>query len=287
MSEHKFTRRSFLKLFFGSVVGSTAMGFGGYKYASRVEPDWVKVEQVKLTLPRLSPTFNGYTIAQISDIHKDKWMTPARLDPIIEKVNALEADTIAITGDFFSVNPSVYYDEMVASLSKLKAKDFTIGVLGNHDHWTDPVTVRAVLEDSGVNDISNTLKTLKSGNSQLHFAGVDDYWVREARLDLVLEQLPADGCAILLAHEPDFADISAPTRRFDLQISGHSHGGQVNIPIYGPPITPQYGEKYPIGLYEIEEMLLYTNRGVGVIPPRVRFNCRPEITLFKLLSPNA
>jgi len=108
----------------------------------------------------------------------------------------------------------------------------------------------------------------------LHVAGVDDVWERQDRLDLVLKATPEAGAAILLAHEPDFADVSAATRRFDLQISGHSHGGQVIIPLRGPPLLPRYAKKYPMGLCQVGSMMQYTNRGVGMVPPRVRFNCR-------------
>jgi len=111
---------------------------------------------------------------------------------------------------------------------------------------------------------------------------VDDILYKMNRLDQVLASLPADGAAILLAHEPDFADTSAAAGRFDLQISGHTHGGQINLPLIGPPILPEMGQKYPSGLYNIGDMLLYTNRGVGVTTVNARFNCRPEITVFTL-----
>jgi predicted MPP superfamily phosphohydrolase len=116
----------------------------------------------------------------------------------------------------------------------------------------------------------------------LHFCGIDDHWERKDRLDLVLEDTPDEGAAILLAHEPDFADISVKSMRFDLQLSGHSHGGQVVLPFIGPPVLPLYGRKYPLGLYNIDPMYLYTNRGLGMVHPQVRFNCRPEITTFTL-----
>jgi predicted MPP superfamily phosphohydrolase len=103
-------------------------------------------------------------------------------------------------------------------------------------------------------------------------------------MDQVLKRLPEDGAAILLAHEPDFADISARTGRFDLQISGHTHGGQIRLPMIGFPYLPRFGRKYPRGLYKVGNMLQYTNRGVGMVHLPVRFNSRPEITLFTLSS---
>ena len=102
------------------------------------------------------------------------------------------------------------------------------------------------------------------------------------RLDQVLDKLTDDSPAILLAHEPDFADISSKTGRFAMQVSGHSHGGQVIVPFHGPLVLPYLGQKYPKGLYRLGQMVQYTNRGVGMIYPYVRFNCPPEITLFVL-----
>jgi predicted MPP superfamily phosphohydrolase len=133
-------------------------------------------------------------------------------------------------------------------------------------------------------NLSNEVYTLSQDGEELHIAGVDDIWEKQDRLDLVLEKLPDAGAAILLAHEPDFADQSADTGRFDLQLSGHSHGGQVVIPFVGAPLLPYLGMKYPSGLYRVGTMWQYTNRGVGMARLKVRFNCRPEITVFTLES---
>jgi predicted MPP superfamily phosphohydrolase len=113
---------------------------------------------------------------------------------------------------------------------------------------------------------------------------VDDIWEGAPRLDEVTAQLSDNGAAILLAHEPDFADTSAATGRFDLQLSGHTHGGQVVLPFMGAPILPYLGRKYGSGLYKVGEMLQYTNRGVGMARLPIRINCPPEITLFVLES---
>jgi predicted MPP superfamily phosphohydrolase len=104
------------------------------------------------------------------------------------------------------------------------------------------------------------------------------------RLNQVLAQLTANDAAILLVHEPDYADVSAGTGKFDLQVSGHSHGGQIVVPFYGPPILPESGQKYPGGLYKVGNMFQYTNRGVGMDRFPIRINCPPEITVFELKS---
>jgi predicted MPP superfamily phosphohydrolase len=158
----------------------------------------------------------------------------------------------------------------------------SFGILGNHDYWTNASAIREMLKSSDIVDLTNSVFTLSRGTQTLHFCGVDDIWEGNVQLYDVVEKLPDDSAAILLAHEPDFADVSAETGRFDLQISGHSHGGQVIIPFYGPPILPYLGQKYPKGLYQVGNMLQYTNRGVGMIDPAVRFNCPPEITIFQL-----
>jgi predicted MPP superfamily phosphohydrolase len=87
-----------------------------------------------------------------------------------------------------------------------------------------------------------------------------------------------------MSHEPDFADAAAHSGRFDLQLSGHSHGGQVRHPLVGAPWLPKYARKYPLGGYTVDGMPLYTNRGLGMPPPRLRFRCRPEITTITLLA---
>jgi hypothetical protein len=248
--------------------------------------NWVDITQIELALPRLSPAFHGYRIAQISDFHYGTWLSRQKLAQVVGLVNQQAPDLIAITGDFVSYHVGRFSDELVDELGKLSAKDGTVAVLGNHDHWNDPQLIRNILDEAGIRDLSNSLHTLKRGTAVLHLCGVDDYMVAMDRLDLVLTRLPSDGAAILLAHEPDFADISAGAKRFDLQISGHSHGGQMVFPILGAPFLPEYARKYSSGLYKIDGMLQYTNRGLGTAEFQVRLNCRPEITIFTLHAVN-
>jgi len=114
---------------------------------------------------------------------------------------------------------------------------------------------------------------------------VDDVWERHADLEKALKGVPTGATVVLLAHEPDYADEVAADGRVSLQLSGHSHGGQVRLPFIGPPFLPYLGRKYPAGLYRVGEMWLYVNRGVGLVRPAVRFNCRPEVTLLRLRQP--
>ncbi len=256
------------------------MALGGLRYARRHWGlDWFEINYLDLTLPRLAPEFHGYRLLQISDIHMDGWMTQARLAAIVDLVNRLQPDLVAITGDFVTYAPQRFVADLRVALARLTPTDGAAVVLGNHDHRERPELLRQLFHELGLLDLNNAVHTLRRGRASLHLAGVDDVRAGAARLDDVLAQLPPTGCAILLAHEPDFADTAAASGRFDLQLSGHSHGGQIVLPFIGPPILPRLGRKYPAGLYTVRDMTLYTNRGLGVIP---RVNCRPEISVFTL-----
>ena len=282
MNERGIYRRVLL----GAALGVLLLG--GLVYVRKVEPEDVQVVPVSLVLPRLDAVFDGYRIAQISDIHADGWMTPGRVLSLVNLVNAEAPDLVAITGDLatYSRFRSLirHASRLVAPLQRLQATDGVVAVLGNHDHKTDARTVRRVLAASGVIELHNAVLTLRRGGESLYLCGVDDLKEGAPRLDRALERLSEEGAAVLLAHEPDFADESAATGRFDLQLSGHSHGGQVGVPLLRYPFLPKLSRKYPTGLYRVGDMFLYTNRGLGA-HPRFRFNCRPEITVFTLRSP--
>lgn len=247
--------------------------------------DWVDIVQLDLELPRLPSMFRGYRIVQISDLHIGTWMTIEKLEGTIEMVNRLSPDLIAITGDFVSHHPQKHLGGIKHALKRLKAKDTVLAVLGNHDHWTDAALIRSELVEAGIEVLCNQIYSINRKHNRIHIAGVDDYYVQKDQLDVVLAQLPADELSILLVHEPDFFEKSVETGAFDLQISGHSHGGQILLPYIGPLYLPKYGRNYPSGLYKVNGMYLYTNRGLGTAELQVRLNCPPEITLFCLQAP--
>lgn len=270
------------QLFRRGIAWASATAVVGIAYSTLIEPGWIEVTRLSLALPRLAPAFCGYRIVQLSDIHMGDWMNAARLDDVVCLANEQSPDLIAITGDFVTRRGGSHMRDFVCGLSRLKARDGVMAVLGNHDHWSGAQAVRDVLAASGVCELANDARTLNRGGTHLHIAGVDDIIAGCDRLDLVLARLPADGAAILLAHEPDFADESAASGRFALQLSGHTHGGQIVAPLIGPLLLPSLGRRYPTGCYHVGGMIQYTNRGVGVVSPFVRINCRPEITVFEL-----
>jgi uncharacterized protein len=246
------------------------------------QADDFEIVDLSLEIPGLAAEFDGYRIVQISDLHLGHWLSPDRLDGVVKLVNQQEPDLVVMTGDFVSYVLKGIIDRMTAAFTELKPKEATLAIMGNHDHWMGPENIRAVFEASGVIELANDVFTIQRGDDRLYIAGIDDVTVGAHDLEAVLEKLPEDGPAILLAHEPDYADTSAQTGRFALQLSGHSHGGQIVLPKIGALLRGPGFFKYPNGLYQVGEMKQYTNRGVGTHVFRVRYNCPPEITVLTL-----
>lgn len=297
-------------------------------YIYEIEPQWIEVKKIDLTLPHLSEEFENWKILQVSDIHINDWMTEDRLKSIVNLINQQQADIIVLTGDYFSQNGSYsarlneqvipripYANEhpnlirrilhklgiasinpkrrksfeddkqiLINALSELKPLKKSFAVLGNHDYGTNNLLVREALKESKIMTLRNQVYTIENNNNYLNIIGIDDVLFGRNNLDLVLKRLPEKGANIVLVHEPDFAVSVWKTHRFQLQLSGHSHGGQVRIPFRKYTFLPPYGQKFPNGLYRFSDFYLYTNRGVGMAYPYIRFNCRPEITIFTLHS---
>jgi hypothetical protein len=207
----------------------------------------------------------------------------------VTEVNELRPHLVVLTGDFVShplgkpagMEGARYIEPCAEALQGLRADYGRYAILGNHDHWNHPATVRNHLDLVKFPVLLNNAVTLEKDNARLWLAGVDDVMSGTPDIEKALRRVPAGEPVVLLAHEPDFADHVAQ-HPVDLQLSGHSHGGQVRLPWMGAPILPLLGKKYPMGLYRVGNMQLYTNRGFGVINPPVRFNCPPEITLITL-----
>jgi predicted MPP superfamily phosphohydrolase len=204
------------------------------------------------------------------------------LEGVIQIIDEEEADMIVITGDFVSYTLDRPLQHLSDTLSGLHARDGVFAVRGNHDCWTDPERVSATIEEAGIVELRNDHVRVERGGDRFYVAGVDDVYDGRADLEEVIARLPEDGPAILLAHEPDFADTSAATGRFALQLSGHSHGGQLSFPLVGPLFLPHLGKKYHRGLYRVGDMSLFTNRGLGTTALQLRVRCRPEIAVATL-----
>ncbi len=249
----------------------------------KFNPKNIDLVEIDIELNDLSWNFNNFRILNLTDIHLGQWINPEYLDELIDYVNTLNVDLITLTGDYFSYVIEGYEKSLENSLKKLDAPYGKVGVLGNHDHWMSSDKIREIFKNSDIIDLSNDVITLEKDGDRINICGVDSCTVCADDLDKVIAKMPKNIPNILLAHEPDFAKESSQTNLFDLQISGHSHGGQFIIPKFETtPFRGPNSTKYPVGLYKVGNMIQYTSKGLGTNSFRVRINCKPEITIITL-----
>lgn len=254
-------------------------------------PNFPRVVRREFVLPRLAERLDGFTIALLSDFHYDPIFSIHPLRAAIPMVNGLRPDLIVLTGDFVS-KPRFGRPKKAARaaepcaqlLSYMTAPYGLWAVLGNHDNDTDPDFVTAALEAHGIRVLANQSHPIERDGARFWLAGLNDVFSDEADVPDSLQGVPLGEAVIMLVHEPDFADIVC---RFpvDLQLSGHSHGGQVRFPFLPPLYLPEWARKYVWGTYRVGALTLYTNPGLGTIEVPVRLNCPPEITFVTLRSP--
>ncbi|MYC96055.1 MAG: metallophosphoesterase [Caldilineaceae bacterium SB0661_bin_32] len=282
MSNFMLTRRRLLQL----AGAAAATGAAGLGYAGTFEPAWVELREITITLPGLAERLAGFSIAQISDIHLSRFTSASELLAAVTRVNQLQPDVVVLTGDFVG-HEARYAAGLIEPLRILEPPAYA--VYGNHDLWTDREAVRAALAETPVTLLVNQKVEAAPG---LIIAGLDDAWSGHPRPQVALAGSPSEYTNLLLCHEPDYIDtIRSQEAPVALQLSGHSHGGQVRLPSTRPdgfglatraPVLPHMATRYPIGHYRVGSYQLYTNRGLGVWPLPFRFNCRPEITYLTL-----
>ena len=249
---------------------------------SLVEPRWVRVTRCRIAVPALPPEFEGTTVALLTDIHHGQYLAIGRVRSVVERTNALGADVVALGGDYVYRGPQ-YIEPSIAELGKLRAKLGVYAVLGNHDHWEGADRTRAALAAAAIRELTNTGVWLTKGSARIRLCGVDDLWEGRQDLTAALGDCGDAEAAILLSHNPDYVEEIRDSR-VRLVLSGHTHGGQVNVPLVGPLVLPsRYGSKYAAGLVKTPHTQVFVSRGIGTIRPPVRFNCRPEIVLITLV----
>jgi predicted MPP superfamily phosphohydrolase len=276
----------------GAALGALAVaGDGIFFQANR--PQLVSIE---VPLSRLADCWDGFRIAQLSDLHYDNHFSVVPIRKAIDIINRLQPDLVVATGDFVT-SPHVsrrwsagvrvgkaaakIIEPCAQLLAQIRAGSGTIAALGNHDVDTDATHIIEVLQSHEIPVLRNRSVPLEREGKRLWLAGVDDVLAGKPRLDLALKGIPPDEPVVLLAHEPDWADYVA-NHPVDLQLSGHSHGGQIRIPFIGAPYLPALARKYPWGLRQIGRLALYTNVGIGTIDVPIRLDCPPEVTLITL-----
>jgi uncharacterized protein len=278
------TRRQFLQL--AAAAGALAVAGDSLLF----EPNLPRVVRQDFALRRWPERMDGFTIALLSDFHYDPYCSVHPLRAAIGMVNNLRPDLIVLTGDFVSVplfgdtRKGAFDAEPCARLLRqMTAAHGVWAVMGNHDEGTDREIVNRALQAESIRVLANQSEAIERDGARIWLAGVNDVLSHTADLSQTLRKVPATEAVILLAHEPDFADEAS---RFpvDLQLSGHSHGGQIRLPLLPPLYLPSMAKKYVLGTYQVGPLPLYTNAGLGTVGVPLRFNCPPEITLLTLCS---
>lgn len=260
-------------------VGVLLLGY----YAVIFEPNNIKIEKQVITIKNLPPSFDGIKIVQLSDFHS-LWFG-SRERKVLVLLEKLNPDFIFITGDFVDPLTKLITDKEFKSVRVFwqelgkRYKNRIFGVLGNHDS----ALVKNLLKESGITILDNKRKKLTLDKEFIFLIGIGHPWMSRNNLSKVMAGIEEEKPKILLAHGPEIIE-EAKKEKIDLVLVGHTHGGQVNIPILGKLIQPlsEEGRRYTRGLFKLNSTYLYVNRGVGTSFFPVRFNCPPEITLITL-----
>ena len=277
----RLSRRTF-------ILGSGVTAAGLALYSGEIARHAIDMVDTTIHIANLPSAFHGFRIAQISDIHLDEFTEPIFLEHVVNRINALQPDLVLVTGDFITRGSLTFISSTHAAyraaeiLSQLKAPQ-TYTVLGNHDVAVSGPLVVGALKSFKIPVLVNQYVPIERGSSRFWLCGADD-GASHPDLDLTLPEKP-DAPVILMVHEPDYADTVVRHPRgksVDLMLSGHSHGGQVRLPFYGPLILPPMGQKYVEGHFRFGQMQLYVNRGIGAVGLPFRFDCPPEITVLTL-----
>ncbi len=284
----KTTRRRFLK---ATLCGAAGLAL----YAGEVERHWIQVSRQEVRIAGLPMAFDGMRIAQLSDLHLDEFTEPFFLRDAIDHVNRLNPDAVFLTGDYvtwgissrsFAEGAAWQCANILAGLN-CRAR---YAILGNHDVMVDSKLVTTALADNGMTVLTNACVPIERAGARFWLAGFDDPVMGNPDPDLAIpsriRNLPHEP-VVALCHAPDYADdllAHAAGKTVQVMLSGHTHGGQVRLPIAGAMQLPPLGKKYVEGWFRLGGLQLYVNRGLGAVGVPFRFDCPPEITLFTLRS---
>ncbi|MEH7117019.1 metallophosphoesterase [Neobacillus vireti] len=285
----KQTRRTFIKRILGSFLAVLGLSSGGYLYANRIEPSLLEITELDIIHPLIPKSFEGIRMIQFSDTHLGFQYNLSQFKKLVTKINALKPDIILFTGDLVD-EPNRYsrVNDLAPILHSLQAPLGKYCIFGNHDHGGYGSEIyRNLMESTNFHVLLNQSAniTLENGSS-FSLIGIDDAMLGNPDLPLALKNVPNNHFKLLLSHAPDLAE-SAAQYPIHWQLSGHSHGGQVKLPLVGALITPPFAQRYPEGLYSMQgkyPLTLYVNRGIGTTRLPFRFMAKPELTIFTLKS---
>lgn len=274
------TRRRFLRAA-GASIGATA---GAGLYAWRVEPEWLELVHRPLPIRGLPASLAGRTLVQISDVHVGARVDDDYVVTAFRRVAELRPDIVVLTGDLISYHPLILQQLRGVYRHFPRGRLATLAILGNHDYgrgWSDSELARRVSEvvqSFGITVLRNQRHDVEG----LEIVGLDDLWAGRFEPQHVLAARDSGRPALVLSHNPDTVDLPVWSRYEGWILSGHTHGGQCKPPFLSPPLLPVRNQRYSAGEFVLSgNRRLYISRGVGHLL-RVRFNVRPEVTIFEL-----
>ncbi|HEX8142154.1 MAG TPA: metallophosphoesterase [Pyrinomonadaceae bacterium] len=278
MSEFKLTRRQFLS----GVAAAPLLAISATSaYAGLVEPGHYELSETDIFIRDLPGSFDGFRIVQVSDVHHSRIVSLAEVRRVVELAQSARPDLVALTGDYTTMYRR-YIEPCAEALGALTAPEGVWAVLGNHDYYTDAQLTTRALERAHISVLGNANTLLRRGSEALQLAGVDDWSWGRTDWARAFHGLDHKRPSVLLSHQPRVLD-HAETRGVSLILSGHTHGGQVRLPLIGSPARFISDEmKYERGLYERGGTQLYVSRGTGVIGLPVRLGSRPEVAVLRL-----
>jgi len=267
--------------------GLVATVGGAAAYARWVEPIWIDIVQRDLPVPGLPVAWEGVRIGLIADLHHGASVPLDYLAEGVDRLAALKPDLVAVAGDFVTGRRHRYAEAVAGLFEGLSPPLGVFACLGNHDYGVvRPVksakaqAVADALPRAGVRVLRNEAVHLVRDGQDLWVAGAQDLWSGHLDAEETLRAVPTGAASVVLCHNPDAADVLAAAGAGSI-LSGHTHGGQVQVPLVGPPILPVRNRRRYEGLHQVGGSWLYINRGLGWLL-KVRFACRPEITILSL-----
>ena len=275
-------RREFLRLAGGTTI---AVGLGGAMagYAAVLEPNNLVVERKQIRLPRLPNAFDGFRIVLLTDLHLHPLTTAGLIRRTVEISNGLKPNLVLLGGDFVCASAEAAW-ELGPILEGLDAKHGVFAVLGNYDHFRGARVVLDALRRSSIRTLMNEGVQLTIGRASIFLAGIDSVWSGQPNPRAAFSARRNESVSLALVHEPDYFDELSKLVAVDLQLSGHTHGGQVRLPGLGAIVLPPWGQAYVEGLYRVGKSQVYTTRGIGTVGVPFRFNCPPEVTEITLVQ---
>jgi predicted MPP superfamily phosphohydrolase len=277
-------RRAIVRIAAFLAITGILTGIATAIWARFVAPFRLTVKQVVVQLPRRHAGLDGLTIAFVTDTHIGPHFPASALEPVARELEAAQPDIVLFGGDYISESPR-FLKEAAPNLGRI-GRTGRLGcwaILGNHDMANTRTRVIPAIEGAGITVLVNNAARIETGKGDLWVVGLDDGLLGKADLDAAYTGVPADAASICLWHEPDRVEESAPYGSF-LQLSGHTHGGQVRLPVVGPLATPTLGENHVLGRFRAGDMELYVSAGIGMYRPPVRLGCPPELTIVRLVG---